>query len=201
MIKTSLKFGAVCAAAAGMLTFLMTITSSWNWPLDPHGQVAASLFSMWLSLITPAEMIPKVVGIEEWTVLLGSSLPVVLNTLLCFPVGMIIGAIVHIVSRLLTGEARLRSVTLWAAVCVPIALTWLLVLCFLPVAVCATFGKDPIPLAACLPLLVATTLILQGLVRYRPHRGTDGEPGASPNGGPAERLGNSGVQGGPPSVS
>ena len=27
------------------------------------------------------------------------------------------------------------------------------------------------------------------------------EPGASPNGGPAERLGNSGVGGGPPSVS
>jgi hypothetical protein len=27
------------------------------------------------------------------------------------------------------------------------------------------------------------------------------QPGAPPNGGPAERLGNSGVSGGPPSVS
>jgi hypothetical protein len=29
----------------------------------------------------------------------------------------------------------------------------------------------------------------------------EAEPGASPNGGPAERFGNSGVGGGPPSVS
>src|SRR5258706_258780 len=32
-------------------------------------------------------------------------------------------------------------------------------------------------------------------------KGTKGEPAASPNGGPAERPGNSGVGGGPPSVS
>jgi hypothetical protein len=36
---------------------------------------------------------------------------------------------------------------------------------------------------------------------WRTRRGRSAEPSASPNGGPAMRLGNSGVSGGPPSVS
>jgi hypothetical protein len=48
-------------------------------------------------------------------------------------------------------------------------------------------------------LVLVSVLLTWVLAKALGHR--IAQPGASPNGGPAERLGNSGVPGGPPSVS
>lgn len=58
-------------------------------------------------------------------------------------------------------------------------------------------------LAVALPFILVAERVFRRLLQayelWGPKRTT--EPGASPNGGPAERLGDSGVSGGPPSVS
>jgi hypothetical protein len=48
---------------------------------------------------------------------------------------------------------------------------------------------------------VLTILPLANYLARRQRRGASAEPDAAPNGGPAERLGNSEVSGGPPSVA
>jgi hypothetical protein len=79
---------------------------------------------------------------------------------------------------------------------------------FLPCAIAFLLRQPDAIHAMSLPCLVGLILFVWGMVRLiaevsrrRKSPEVGAEPGAPPNGGPAERFGNSGVGGGPPSVS
>jgi hypothetical protein len=105
----------------------------------------------------------------------------------------------------LLGYVQFRSPTLlgWVLLFIPTALLGVVAFCLFPWAVAgAVATRDFGQVLTGSLLLGVLAVVLHGFVRFRPFSRTQiAEPGAAPNGGPATRLGNSGVAQGPPSVS
>jgi predicted permease len=125
-----------------------------------------------------------------------------LNVVACFFAGVLIGAGVHSTRKWFSSKPALPA-ALWAFVAVPVALLWAVALSVFPAALFAYLPRGEFRESTVYSIgLALLSIILYWLICRRPFWHTSlAEPGASPNGGPVERFGNSGVGGGPPSVS